>query len=125
MYIATLRAIYNAANAAEAQAIADQIALNGAVDLELEEDETLSVTQVTDNSEELQPAELCQRLRQARNGLLRTRIREAYDQARELDKFIYVLQHRQEEDFQLAGYDWSSFVKLATEIWAGKHPSDD
>lgn len=124
VYIATFRAIFNAAHEAEAQAIAEKIVENGSLDLSEDEDETFTLTQVTDNADVLEPAELCEVLKKARNGLLRTRLKEAFDQARELDKFIYVLQHRQEEGFQLAGYDWGSFIHLATEIWAGKHPDD-
>src|SRR4051812_33563914 len=102
LWIATLRAVYEADSEVDAIMIADQIKVNGEVDLE--ESDSLDVTQVTQNLAQVTPEEVVQILRKARNACIRTRTKEGYDLGRELDKFSFVLKNRSEEQdgFKLA-----------------------
>lgn len=122
LYIATLRAVFNAADDVEAIMIADQIKVNGEKDLE--NSDSLDVTQVTQNTLSLSPVEITAILRRARNILIRTRIRECYDTAREVDKCIYMMDSRtyRYTGMELAGYDWGKFMEIVEEVLAGGNP---
>lgn len=126
LYIATLRAVFRASDDVEAIMIADQIKVNGEKDLDEEDGDTLGVTQVTQNLALLSPEETLALLRRARNALVRTRVTSGYDLAQELDKFIYMLDRRSENDtgFELAGYKYGNFLEVAQEILRGGNPTD-
>lgn len=115
-YVATLRALFSAADDAEAIFIADQIKVNGEQDLDSEEGDTLEVYQVTSNALEISPTESIDVFKRARNLLIKTRIRECIDMAREFDKMIYILEHRESPDFAMAGYDYGTFVDVLEQV---------
>jgi hypothetical protein len=122
IYVATLRAVFGADSEVDAIMIADQIKVNGEKDLE--NSDSLDVTQVTQNLALLAPEEVLSQLRKARNILVRTRVPSGYDLARELDKFIYMLGRRSEGDtgFELAGYDYGHFMEVAKDVLDGGNP---
>lgn len=122
LYVATLRAVFGATDDVEAIMIADQIKVNGEKDLE--DSDSLDVTQVTQNLSVLSPEETLHELRKARNACIRTRTKEGYDLGREIDKFIFVLKHRNEEHdgFKLSGYDYGEYLDIAQEVLAGGNP---
>jgi hypothetical protein len=122
LYIATLRAVYRASDDVEAIMIADQIKVNGEADLE--EGDSLDVTQVTQNTLVLSAAEVTSFLRRARNLLIRTRVQYCYDVAREVDKCIFMLDNRSEREvgIEFAGYDWGKFLDIAKEVLDGGNP---
>lgn len=116
-YVSTLRAVYDAQDDVEAMLIADKIAENGAQDLDDEDDEaSLEVTQVISNSLELTPDELISRLRVARNLLIKTRIRQCYTLAKELDEVIFALVNREEPGFTMRSYNHGDFLDLVESI---------
>ena len=115
-YIATLRAVYEAADDAEAAFAADQIRENGRSDFDEESENTLDVTQVTSNQLDVTPEETIVHLKKARNLLVKTRIRQCYDLARELDIQIYALEHRLNPAFSMGGYNYADFVDLCEAI---------
>jgi hypothetical protein len=123
-YIATLRATYDAEDEVEAIFIADQIRLNGEQDLDTDEDlldegeevDTLEVTQITDNGLNLTPDEALSVFRHARNLLIKTRIKQCFDLAREFDRTIYALENREIEGFSMRSYDYGRFMDLAESI---------
>jgi len=116
-YVATLRAIYNAEDDVEAIFIADQIRQNGAVDLdEDEEGDVLDVTQVTSNQLDLNPDETIIQLKRARNLLIKTRIKQCYALARELDYQIHALMCRESSDLTMSTYDYGHFMELSEAI---------
>lgn len=121
-YVATLRAVYDAPDEVTAILIADKIRENGSLDLEEEDGDVLEITQVTNNPADLTPEETLNTLRKARNALIRTRIRQCYELARELDKTIYLLQHRSEGDLALAGYDYGTFIETTEIVLEGGDP---
>ena len=124
LWIATLRAVFRASDEVEAILIADKIKENGEKDLEPEDGDTLDVTQVTQNTLALAPIEIVALLRRARNVLIRTRVKQCFDTARELDMCIYMLDSRSERDLgiELAGYDYAKFMEIAQEVLAGGNP---
>lgn len=124
-YVATLRAVFDAEDEVEAIFIADQIRLNGFQDLDEDDGDILDVTQVTSNSLELSPEETLTQLKRARNLLIKTRIRQCYELAKELDQQLYALEHRADSDFSMAGYDYGKFMEIAEAILQrGEVPND-
>lgn len=123
-FVATLRAIYDAQDEVEAIYVADQIRLNGMQDLDEDDGDVLDVTQVTSNELNLSPEETVVQLKRARNLLIRTRIRDCYHLARELDVQIYALAHRLDSDFSMGGYNYGDFVDLAEAILVRKENPD-
>lgn len=115
-YVATLRAVFDAEDEVEAIFIADQIRQNGIVDLDEDDGDILDVTQVTSNDLALSPEETLTVLRRARNLLIRTRVKECYETAREFDKLIYILAHRTDPAFSLAGYNYGDFLDISEAI---------
>lgn len=124
LWVATLRAIFRAEDEVSAIMIADQIKVNGQRDLEEDDGDTLDVTQVTQNLLTISPQETVQLLRRARNQLIRVRVKDCLDTARELDKCIYMLANRSERDagIELAGYDYAGFMDIVQEVLAGGNP---
>lgn len=122
LFIATLRAVFPAEDEVSAIMIADQIKVNGEKDLE--EGDTLDVTQVTNNLAVLSPDETLRLLRRARNAMIKTRTKEGYDLAREVDKFTYMLKHRTigQPGYELSGYDYAEFLDVAREVLDGGNP---
>lgn len=114
-YVATLRAIYDATDDVEAVFIADKIRENGFADLDEDED-LLDVTQVTSNHLNLSPEETIVQLKRARNLLIKTRIRECYMLAKELDMQIHALSLRESPEIVASTYDHGDFMDLAERI---------
>jgi|ERR1043166_1308738 hypothetical protein len=123
-YITTLRAVYSADDDVEAIYIANQIRENAESEL-VEDDESVEITQVTSNSLELTPEEICSQLRHARNLLINTRIRQCFDLASELDRTIFALENRREENFDISGYDYGNFMDVVESILTKKEAPDD
>jgi len=124
-YVATFRAVYDADNDVMAQVVADQIRLNAEADLSPEDGDEFECTQVTDNEQNLTPDELIIMLRKARNLLIKTAWRPAYDAARELDRLIYAMQTKQDDpSFSMAGYQYGDFMDLCEAILIRKEEPD-
>lgn len=123
-FVATFRATYDADDDVAAAIIADQIRLNAEQDLDTDDSDDVECTQVTSSALELAPDETMHVLRHARNLLIKTRIKECFNLAFELDKTIYQLQFRDSPAFiGLSGYDWDAFMEVATQIVTlGKEP---
>lgn len=113
-FIATLRAVYEAEDEVAGQLIAEQIR-ESAGEL-LDEEDTVTLTQVVDDPEMLRPDEAIVLFKRARNHLIKTRLRPCFELARELDKTIYMLEQRIEHSPDLTGYDYGKFMDLAESI---------
>jgi hypothetical protein len=124
-YIATLRAVFDADDEISAILIADRIAVNGSKDLDTEDDDSLDVTNVINaDVNKLTPEESIEVLKRGRNVLIRTRIKQCLEMARELDKMCYILAHRNEDTFDITGYDYGHFLDVAENVLDGKMPTD-
>lgn len=124
--VSTYRVCFSAKDEADGQIIAESIS-DKIMDLLDEEDgDFVELTQTLPFSENtpVTPQEVCDQLRLARNILLRTRIKDFYDLARELDKAIFILKNRREETMDFSGYDWGKMVEIAAEVFKGKMPVD-
>lgn len=115
-HIATLRLILYVKDEVEAVLTADRLKETCEDLLDAEEGDEVVVTQVTSMSTAVEPSETLVILRRARNALIRTRIRQCFDMAREFDKMIYILDHRADGEHALAGYDYSHLLEVADEI---------
>lgn len=114
-YVATIRGVYEANDDVEAIFIADRIVENGSIDLE--DDDTLEVTQVTNTGINLTPQEVTDVLVRARNILIKTRVRDCFHLAQELDKIIYLLSFQREDwEYAAAGYSHGNFMDAAEAI---------
>lgn len=123
--MAQLRAVFTAKSEVEAILIADQIKVNGEVDLDQEEGDSLDVTQVTSNQLVMSPEDTLVNFRKTRNLLIRTRVRQAFELAQELDKLIFMFQQRlvDEAGLELSGYSYGDFMDLALKILHGEEPT--
>src|SRR2546427_1877584 len=88
----------------------------------LDEDDTVDVTQVIplELPGRIEPAEIVELMRRCRDVLIMTRIVQCFDLARELDKTAWVLEHRQEESFDISGYDYAGVFDRADELLGRK-----
>lgn len=115
-YVATLRAVYEADDDATAVFIADKIRENGIADMQEDEGDSLDVTQVTNSGLDLTPDETLSVLRKARNLLIKTRIKQCYAQAKELDRTIYALSIRENPNIAMGTYSHGNFMDLCEAI---------
>jgi hypothetical protein len=123
-YVATFRAIFDAEDDVMAAIVSDQIRLNAESDLDTEDGDSVECTQVTSNALDLQPEELFSQLRRTRNLLIKTRIKECFQMARDFDQMIYALQFRDQPSFiGMSGYDWGKFMEDAEAILRGEEPN--
>lgn len=122
-YVATLRAIFEADSEVDAMLIADTIADNGKKDLELDEGDTLDVTQVLAISDfrHITPQETIFILKKARNALIRVKFKDCYFMAQELDKIIHYLGFQVDSgsphaSIEAPSYDYGSFLDIAHQV---------
>lgn len=122
--IATYRLIFYPEDEVQGAMIAEQIRQD--IEARLDEEDTVDMTQVLSaDVSGLSPIETVDIIRKARNALIRTKLKDCWDQARELDKLAYILLHRNEGmPDPLSGYDWSRFIDITHEVLAGKSPVD-
>jgi len=115
-YIATLRLVIYTADEVEATIAADRIKVIVDDYLEPEDGDEVVVTQVSSMTTAVEPTETLVILRRARNALIRTRIKQCFDMAREFDKMIYQLEHRADGEHALANYDYGNLLEVADQI---------
>lgn len=115
-YIGTIRCVIEAQDELEARLEMNEV-VEAAADI-LDEDDTIDVTQIipAELQNVIEPAEMVEQLRRSRDLLIKTRIIQCYELARELDKTAWILEHRTEESFDLSGYDWGAFMELTNKL---------
>jgi len=115
-FIGTIRCVIEAEDELEARLEMNEI-VEVAAEL-LEEGETIDVTQIMPAEVQgvIEPAEMVEQLRRSRDMLIKTRIVQCFDLAREIDKTAWILEHRSEESFDLSGYDWGAFMELTNKL---------
>jgi len=124
LYIATLRAVFKAPSEVDAIMIADQIRSNGERDLELDDGDTLEVSQVTATAIDISPEETLILLKRARNIAIKTKFRFGFETAQEIDKLVHILSHHFQNNggYELSDYSYGDFMDTAKEVLAGKNP---
>lgn len=85
--------------------------------------EAVDVLEVIPTEEDPIPSASCTTLRRARNVLLRTRTRDGFDLARELDRFAWMLEQKQDtKDLHNNEYDYGQFISTAKQVFDGGNP---
>ncbi len=113
-FVATLRSIFDAPDELGARLVAHE--LQEAVAALLEDGESVDVTQVIpveSASTHVEPTELVEQLYRTRDMLIKTRITQCFDLASWIDRVSWILEHRQEATFDLAGYDCARVMDVA------------
>lgn len=123
-YVAILQAVYSADDPVTAQVIAEAIRLNGSVDLELDEGDSVDVLEVMPLDISLSRAELIQHMRVTRNALIRTKVLQCFELAKELDKAAWILQHNAEDMWHMGSYDYGKFVEISQQVLKGETPDE-
>lgn len=116
LHIATLRIFLYTDSEVEAVVVADEIAEEIVKEyLDEEDGDRAEVTQVTPFRTDVEPVEVLTILARARNALIRTRIKQCYEEASALDQLIHALRHR-ETSSMLPPYDYGAFLEVAQSI---------
>ncbi len=119
-YVSTMRLVIHSPDEVEATITTDRIREIVAEYLDEEDGDQVIITQVTPNSSDLSPEELLVVLKRARNGLIRTRVKECFDLARELDKQIHALGLRTSTSEAHTSYDYTNLLDIAEQILNGE-----
>lgn len=107
-YLATVRITFEAEDEVEAQLIGNEV--SETLDKILEDEDTIDVTQIIPfGVDSATPEEMVAEMRRVRDMLIRTRIIQCFDLAKEIDKQAWILEHRAEETFDLTGYNYTKF----------------
>ena len=120
-FLMAFRAVVLCEDEVEAQMVAEVIRSEGEKHLEEEDGDELFIAQVTKFTAAVEPIELVDRLTRARNDLVKTRMKECWDVAKELDVVIWGL--RRGMDPMLSTYNHGNFIDVATSILTkGEYP---
>lgn len=115
-FVATFRAVINTDSIVDAEVASERLREVMLEWLDEEEGDQVIVTQVTDTSINLNPAETIEVLLRARNALIKTRIKQCFDMARALDETIHALKHREEIGGIMPTYDYGNLLEVAEAI---------
>ena len=116
-FVATLRVVFDAIDELEGRIVAHE--LQEAIANKLDDTERVDVTQVIpieSLTTHIEPTELVERMYHLRDMLIKTRITQCFDLAGYIDKVAWILEHRQEATFDLAGYDYGRVMDRAKEL---------
>jgi len=123
-YVVALRAIIYCENEVDAILAADVVRTEGEKHLDADDGDELYVAQVTEHMEAVEPSELIDRLIRTRNDLIKTRIKQCWDVARDLDFVIYGLKKRM-LPHEMGAYDYGHIISVSHQILSeGKYPHD-
>jgi hypothetical protein len=114
-FVSTVRVVTVSQDEVEAQLTLDRLREAMMDLLDEEEGDSVTVTQTTEFNSNINPEEVLLILKRARNALIRTRIKQCFDLARDLDYQVHVLTGRQDPDFA-AQYDYTGFITTAERI---------
>ena len=119
-YLVTMRLTFDADTDLDSRLIANECseAVDDCFDDDEEQEHSVDVTQIIPWGLDslVSPEELVSQLRRCCALLIKTRIRECYEQARELHKMAWVLENRHEQTFDLINYDYGEFPAFAKKI---------
>ena len=113
-YIITLRVIYDGPDEMDAKLAAND--LHDHTREILKDDDSVYVTQILPyegHYRAVEPTELVESMRHCVDLLIMTKITQCFELAQSLDKTAWVLEHRDEETFDLNGYDHAAIFDRA------------
>lgn len=116
LFVNTLRIfVYEKDEVAAALAVEDIIDLIEDY-LVPEDGDRVESTQLTPFTTDVEPEELLVILARARNGLIRTRIKQCFDLGKQMDEIIHALRHRDDGSGFIPPYNHGDFIMLAKKI---------
>lgn len=123
-YVGTLRVIVFAADEVEATLTMDTLQQESEKLLDDEDGDAVLTTQIIPFTTEVSPEEIITILKRARNALIKTRMKECWNTARELDMNICALSARIDPEFPPV-YDYSRLLELTDRILNKKEEPHD
>lgn len=121
-YLMAFRAVVACDDDVQAQMIAEVIRSEGEKHLDPDDGDELFIAQVTPYIAAVEPMELVDRLLRARNDLIKTRVKQCWDVAKQLDQVIWGLQNGLEPHME-SSYPHGRFIDVATAILErGEYP---
>lgn len=92
--------------------------------IDIDSGEAVEIVQTIPIEEDPTPSASITQLRRARNILIRTRTKDGFEVARQLDMMAHALQQRLSPDDAHTNYDWSTFMAVTSEVLKGENPLD-
>lgn len=121
-FVATFRVLLESPTEVEAQVAAE--ALSETIEEHLDEGDDLRLMEVINADNAATYHELALTLRVARNKLLATKKRDAYDLARQLDQMAWDIHVAASSNNLNPSYDHGKFIDVARAVWDGSNPLD-
>lgn len=90
--------------------------------ISVEDGESADMVQVIPLAEDPTPSANILQLKRARNILIRTRFRDCFDVAQELDKMAHALSVRLSPQESQVSYDYGKFMEVAADVLRGDNP---
>lgn len=120
-YIAQVRVGFLSESSVHADSTMDWI--KARIEDQLDEDDTVRITQIVCVGEPETREETLTRLRLARNELIRLHYKDTMDLAQQIDKVIWMLIKRASDDDSLPNdYDYNRVVRIAEALNRGENP---
>lgn len=120
-YIAQVRIAFEAESDVHAESRMDWI--KARINEQLDEDDTVRVTQLVSFGEPETKEEVLTRLRLARNELIRLSYKDAMNLAQQLDMMIWMLIRRASDDDPLPNdYNYNRVILIAEALKRGENP---
>lgn len=123
-FLGTMRVVLNVEDEIEATLTMDRLRQECEDLLDEEDGDEVLVTQIAPFNTDVSPEELLAIFRRARNGLIRTRVKECYDVAAALDQVIYGLATQQDPTMPVQ-YDYSRMMDFLTRILKHKEEPNE
>lgn len=123
-YTAVMHLYLRSDDYVSAIAEADDVKLAVEKIVEADIGEGMDVVEIVEADEEPIASGSIMQLRRARNILIRTKYKEAYDLARSLDEMCHVLATRVDPTMVAGTYDYSNLMRVLKEVIDGGNPLD-
>jgi len=114
-FIGTLRIVVYVQDEVEANLTMDRLRLECEELLDEEDGDEVLMTQIIPFTTDVSPEETLTILKRARNALIRTRIKQCWDTARDLDMTIHTLSMQVDPEYP-ANYDYSKLLEISERI---------
>jgi hypothetical protein len=114
-FVSTMRVITYCQDEVEAQITMDRLNEMVMEQLDEEDGDRVVVTQTTQFTTDVSPEEVLNVLKRARNVLIRTRIKQCFDLARDMDMTIHQLSQQYDAEYKPV-YDYGNFITVAERI---------
>lgn len=115
-YVGTMRVVVNVEDELDAHLTMDRLKTECETLLDEEDGDVVAITQILPFTTNVRPEETLNILKRARNALIKTRIKECYDLAGELDKQIHSIACQMDSTMS-PQYDYSRMMSFVERIF--------